>query len=77
MAIRFRPKGYRPTPEVLVAQPGTSPFLLYGTDSYLRRRAALDPTVLADHEVVVYSGRHPASEWCARAFRGATVVLSA
>jgi len=79
IAIRFRPEGYRPTPEVLVAQKlGDEPFLLYGTDAYLRRRAApSDPAVLADHEVVVFSGRHPASEWCARAFRGATVVLSA
>lgn len=79
IAIRFRPEGHRPTPEVLVAQKlGDEPFLLYGTDEYLRRRGApADPAVLAGHHVVVFSGRHPASEWCTRAFRDATVVLSA
>lgn len=79
IAIRFRPQGRRPTPEVLVAQRlGDEPFMLYGVDSYLRRRGVpADPEVLRDHDVVVYSGRHPASEWCARAFRGATVALSA
>jgi DNA-binding transcriptional LysR family regulator len=79
IAIRFRPEGYRPTPEVLVAQKlGDEPFLLYGTDHYLRRRGApADPAALADHDVVLFSGRHPASEWCEKAFRGATVVLSA
>jgi DNA-binding transcriptional LysR family regulator len=79
IAIRFRPHGHRPTPEVLVAQKlGDEPFLLYGTDHYLRRRPApADPSVLAGHDVVIFSGPHPASEWCASAFRGATVVLSA
>jgi DNA-binding transcriptional LysR family regulator len=79
IAFRFRPEGLRPTPEVLVAQKlGDQPLILYGTDSYLRRRGApADPSVLAGHDVAVYSGRHPAAEWCARAYRGATVVLSA
>jgi DNA-binding transcriptional LysR family regulator len=79
VAIRFRPEGYRPTPEMLVAQKlGDEPFALYATDGYLRRRGApADPEVLAGHDVVVYSGRHPASEWCAQAFQGANVVFSA
>lgn len=79
IAIRFRPEGYRPTPEVLIAKKlGDEPFTLYATDQYLRRRGApADPAMLADHDVVVFSGRHPASEWCEKAFRGATVVLSA
>ena len=39
IAIRFRPEGYRPTPELLVAQKlGDEPFCLYGADPYLRRR---------------------------------------
>ncbi|MDB5212728.1 MAG: Transcriptional regulator, LysR family [Myxococcaceae bacterium] len=79
IAIRWRPEGYRPTPEVLVAQKlGDEPFLLYATDRYLLRRGPpADPSVLAGHDVVVFSGRHPASEWCEKAFQGATVVLSA
>jgi DNA-binding transcriptional LysR family regulator len=79
IAFRFRPEGHRPAPEVLVAQKlGDEPFVLYGTDHYLHRRGKpVDPSVLVDHEVVVYSGPHPASPWCARAFRGAKVVLSA
>lgn len=79
IAIRFRPEGYRPTPDMLVAQKlGDEPFMLYGTDAYLRRRGAPeDPALLAGHDVVVFSGRHPAAEWCATAFRGAAVVLSA
>ncbi|HSQ64084.1 MAG TPA: LysR family transcriptional regulator [Polyangiaceae bacterium] len=79
IAIRFRPEGHRPTPEVLVAQKlGNEPFVLFGSDHYLNRRGTpADPSVLVDHDVVVYSGRHPASEWCANAFRGAKVVLSA
>jgi len=79
IAFRFRPEGRRPAPEVLVARKlGDEPFRLYGTDDYLRRRGTpVDPGVLAGHEVVVYSGPHPASAWCARAFRGADVVLSA
>jgi DNA-binding transcriptional LysR family regulator len=79
IAIRFRPEGFRPTPEVLVAQKlGSEPVALYGSDAYLRRRGApSDPAVLVGHEVVVFSGRHPASAWCASAFRGASVVLTA
>ena len=79
LAIRFRPEGHRPTPEVLVAQKlGDEPFLLYATDEYLRRRGTpVHPAALAGHDVVVFSGRHPATEWCAHAFRDATVVLSA
>ncbi len=79
IAIRFRPENFRPTPEVLVAQKlGQEPFMLYGADRYLRRRGVpSDPAVLADHDVVVFSGHHPASEWCADAFRGATVALTA
>ncbi|MEO7113531.1 MAG: LysR family transcriptional regulator [Polyangiaceae bacterium] len=79
IAIRFRPKGYRPTPDRLIAQKlGDEPFILYASDAYLRRRGApADPNVLAGHDVLVYSGRHPAAEWCANAFRGATVALAA
>ena len=79
IAVRFRPQGYRPTPEVLVAQKlGDEPFVLYGAERYLRRRGMpKDPEVLVGHDVVVYSLRHPASEWCERAFRGASVALSA
>jgi DNA-binding transcriptional LysR family regulator len=79
IAFRFRPEGHRPMPDMLVAQKlGDEPFLLYGADSYLRRRGAPeDPNDLRDREVVVYSGRHPASDWCASAFRESTVVLSA
>lgn len=79
IAFRFRPEGARPTPAVLVARKlGDEPFLLYGTDSYLRRRGApQDPNDLGEHEVVIYSGPHPASEWCASAFCRSTVVLSA
>lgn len=78
VAVRFGPAGARPNPPALVARKlGDEPFCLYGTDSYLRRRGApRDATDLADHEVVVYSGRHPASAWCARAFARATVALS-
>lgn len=79
IAIRFRPEGMRPTPETLVARKlGDEPHQLYGTEAYLGRRPApADPGALAGHDVVVYSGRHPAAEWCAKAFRDATVVLSA
>jgi DNA-binding transcriptional LysR family regulator len=79
IAIRFRPQGHRPTPDVLVAQRlGDEPFALFGTDGYLRRRGApADPSTLAGHEVVVYTGRHPAADWCARAFRESTVALCA
>lgn len=79
IALRFRPEGFRPKPEKLVAQKlGDEPFRLYGADAYLRRRGApAEPAVLADHDVVVYSGRHPAMHWCESAFRHATVVFSA
>jgi DNA-binding transcriptional LysR family regulator len=79
IAVRFGREASRPKPETLVARRlGDEPFLLYGTDAYLRRRGApADPDDLSRHEVVVYSGRHPAAEWCAKAFRGATVTLSA
>ena len=79
IAIRFRPENFRPTPEVLVAQRlGHEPFMLYGADRYLLRRGAPpDPSNLADHDVVIYSGRHPASEWCATAFRSSTITLTA
>lgn len=79
IAVRFGPEASRPKPETLVARRlGNEPFLLYGADTYLRRRGApTDPGDLSQHEVVVYSGRHPASEWCAKAFRGSTVALSA
>jgi DNA-binding transcriptional LysR family regulator len=79
VAIRFGPLGSRPKPPALVAQRlGDEPFLLYGQDTYLRRREGpADPNDLAEHDVVVYSGRHPATEWCARAFARSTVVLSA
>lgn len=79
IAVRFRPEGQRPTPEGLVARKlGDEPHHLYGSDPYLRRRGApADPAVLAGHDVVVYAGRHPASQWCAGAYRGANVVLSA
>jgi DNA-binding transcriptional LysR family regulator len=79
IAVRFRPHGHRPTPEVLIAQKlGDEPFVLYGSQQYLRRRGTpADPEDLAAHDVVVCSGRHPASEWCDRAFRNASVALSA
>ena len=79
IAIRFRPQGLRPSPEVLLAQKlGDEPFSLYGADAYLRRCGTpIDRAVLVDHDVLVYSGPHPAAEWCARAFRGANVVLTA
>jgi DNA-binding transcriptional LysR family regulator len=79
VAIRFVPEGQRPTPDVLVARKlGDEPFRLYGAHAYLGRRGApADPGVLAGHDVVVYAGPHPAAAWCASAFRGATVALSA
>jgi DNA-binding transcriptional LysR family regulator len=79
LAMRFRPEAVRPTPETLVARKlGDEPFVLYGSDTYVRRRGVpAEADDLSGHEVVVYSGRHPASEWCARAFRGATEVMSA
>jgi len=79
IAIRFRPHGVRPTPDALVAQKlGDEPHALFATDAYLQRSGMpKDPGDLAGHDVVVYSDRHPASEWCANAYRNATVVLSA
>jgi DNA-binding transcriptional LysR family regulator len=79
LAVRFGPQGSRPKPPTLVARRlGDEPFLLYGADAYLSRRGVPDdPDDLADHEVVVYAGRHPAAEWCARAFARSTVALSA
>lgn len=79
IAIRFGPEGSRPKPPTLVARRlGDEPFLLYGTDTYLLRRGGpADPNDLADHETVVYTGRHPAADWCDRAFARSTVVLSA
>lgn len=79
LALRFGPQGARPRPRAVSARRlGDEPFSLYGTDAYLRRRGEpASPDDLSGHEVVAYSGRHPASAWCARAFRGATVALSA
>ncbi len=79
VALRFGPEGTRPSPDRLVAQKlGDEPFDLYGTDGYLGARGVPpDPAMLAGHDVVVYSDRHPASNWCASAFRGANVVLTA
>ena len=56
IAVRFGPEASRPKPETLVARRlGDEPFLLYGTDAYLRRRGApVDPDDLSQHEVVVY-----------------------
>jgi DNA-binding transcriptional LysR family regulator len=79
LAVRFLPEGVAPAPEVLVGRRlGREPFLLYGADAYLRRRGLpSDPARLSGHDVVIFSGRSPASSWCARAFEGATVALSA
>jgi DNA-binding transcriptional LysR family regulator len=79
IAFRFGPEASRPRSSTLVARRlGDEPFLLYGADTYLDRRSApADPNDLADHDVVLYAGRHPAAEWCARAFARATVALSA
>lgn len=79
IALRFRPEGFRPTPEKLVAQKlGDEPFVLYGTDAYLARRAApTEPNRLAGHDVVLFGGRNPAAVWCRSAFRDANVVFTA
>lgn len=79
MAIRFRPEALRPTPEVLVARKlGDEPFLLYAADSYLRRRGRPeDPNHLTGHDVVLFTGPHPASKWCETSFAGCAVALSA
>ncbi|HSI04948.1 MAG: LysR family transcriptional regulator [Myxococcota bacterium] len=78
LAIRFRPEGMRPTPEALVARKlGDEPFFLYGASSYLQRRAApANPNDLAGHDTIACTVRHPAAEWCAKAYRGSNVVLS-
>ncbi|HKY35147.1 MAG TPA: LysR family transcriptional regulator [Polyangiaceae bacterium] len=78
IAVRFGPQASRPKPPTLVARKlGDEPFRLYGADTYLRRRSQrVDPDDLAGHDVVVYAGRHPAGEWCARAFVRSTVALS-
>jgi DNA-binding transcriptional LysR family regulator len=78
LALRFGPQGSRPQPRSLVARKlGDEPFFLYGTEAYLRRRGTPKAAeALQGHEVVVFAGRHPAANWCARAFRGATVALS-
>ena len=75
IAMRFRPGGLSADARGLVAQKlGDEPFVLYGTDGYLRRRGVpSDPADLVDHDVVVVrpaATRH--SKWCATAFRGAT-----
>jgi len=79
IAVRFGRAGSRPSPPALVAKKlGDEPFCLYGAEAYLHRRGApADPNDLSGHDIVVYAGRHPASEWCARAFARATVALSA
>jgi DNA-binding transcriptional LysR family regulator len=79
IAFRFGPEASRPRPPTLVARRlGEEPFLLYGAEAYLDRRGApVDPEDLADHDVVVYAGPHPAAGWCVRAFARATVALSA
>jgi DNA-binding transcriptional LysR family regulator len=79
IALRFGPEAAWPRPSTLVARRlGDEPFVLYGAETYLdRRKAPADPADLHDHDVVIYSGRHPAAEWCAKAFERATVALSA
>lgn len=78
LAFRFGPEATRPRSPALVARKlGDEPFALYGADSYLQRRGPpTDPTDLTGHEVIVYTGPHPATTWCARAFASATVALS-
>jgi DNA-binding transcriptional LysR family regulator len=78
VALRFRPPGVRPMPEALVARKlRDEPLVLYGAESYLDRHGVPeDVSVLAGHDVVVYSDHYPASEWCSRAYRGASVALS-
>jgi DNA-binding transcriptional LysR family regulator len=79
IAVRFGPQGSRQKSPTLVARRlGDEPFLLYGSDTYLRRRGArVDLGDLADHDVVVFEGRHPAAEWCTKAFARSKVALSA
>jgi DNA-binding transcriptional LysR family regulator len=78
MALRFRPLGVQPMPGALVARKlRDEPLVLYGSESYLDRRGVPeDVNVLADHDVVLYSDHYPASDWCSRAYRGASVALS-
>lgn len=79
IAVRFGPEDSRPKPAALVARRlGEEPFLLYGAHTYLERRGApAVPSQLEGHDVVVYSGRHPAAAWCSVAFTQATVALVA
>ena len=79
-AIRFGPPGYSPTPDTLIAQKVTTqPFCLYASESYLERRGApADPSVLAGHDVVVYSRpTYAGHQWFMSAIKGATVALVA
>lgn len=77
LAFRFRPEGLRPAPDDLVAKKlSDEPLALFGVDLYLHRRGTpRDPSDLTGHDVVVYSDRHPASQWCEQAYRNANVVL--
>lgn len=79
LALRFGPSSSRPKPTTLLARKlGEEPFALYGANGYLDRRGVPnDPSDLGDHDVVVYSGPHPATEWCRAAFARSPVALSA
>lgn len=78
LAFRFRPHGLRPAPDALVAQKlSDEPLALFGVDAYVDRRGTpRDPSDLTGHDVVVYTDPHPASQWCAAAYRNATIVLT-
>lgn len=79
IAVRFGPEGFQPAQQSLTARRlGEEPFRLYATEGYVRRQGAPDnPAALRGHDVVVFSGGHPAAQWCARAYRGANAVMSA
>lgn len=79
IAFRFRPEGMRPAPEVLFAQKlGDEPHLLYGATAYLQKRGVPPAAdALAGHDVCVFAGRHPAAEWCATAYREASIAVTA
>lgn len=79
IAFRFGPEASRPKPAKLLARRlGEEPFLLYGAEMYVDRRGVpAEPADLAGHDVVVYTGRHPAAAWCSTAFARATVALAA